>query len=293
MKPRRRLPPRRNGTGRHRAAPSAWVITGRTIAGTVAVVLLGSGVYVYVVQEKAIREGYEPPIALPRIVAPAPVLAISLPEPEPLTVSVAAVDDVSPERPSAVDAPPPQPAAEGSQRPGPVAGPDPAPVVAAPPVPGAKLKKPKLEPPEIQIVEIPDVDMPVDAVDNSCSISNVGKDVRPHVRAVGCFLAEEFPEVDAILGRRPDGATDDHPDGVALDLMVGKDSELGDAIADCAAANFSEWSIANIIWQQAIKTSGRGRFRPMEDRGGATANHRDHVHLSFKRGAPPPDELEC
>jgi hypothetical protein len=40
-----------------------------------------------------------------------------------------------------------------------------------------------------------------------------------------------------------------------------------------------------VIWNQRINT-GSG-WESMEDRGGATANHEDHVHISFERGGSP------
>ena len=50
------------------------------------------------------------------------------------------------------------------------------------------------------------------------------------------------------------------------------------------AANAAEYKITYIIWRQQIWNASypeRG-WRWMEDRGGATANHLDHVHISVR-----------
>ena len=57
------------------------------------------------------------------------------------------------------------------------------------------------------------------------------------------------------------------------------DRATGDRLAACALENREELGISYVIWRQRIDT-GSG-FRAMPDRGGATANHFDHVHASF------------
>lgn len=88
---------------------------------------------------------------------------------------------------------------------------------------------------------------------------------------------------DAHAGRRREARTVPFvvPEGNALDFMT----TSGDAIADCAVQNADALGISYVIWNQRINT-GSGWER-MEDRGGATANHEDHVHLSFSHGASP------
>ena len=46
-----------------------------------------------------------------------------------------------------------------------------------------------------------------------------------------------------------------------------------------------------MIWEQRIN-HGSG-WKAMEDRGGVTANHFDHVHVSFKSGAGGGDLGSC
>jgi hypothetical protein len=64
-----------------------------------------------------------------------------------------------------------------------------------------------------------------------------------------------------------------------LDFMVYKDKAKGDAIYAYGKANWNRLGIKYIIWYQRIDEGGG--FKPMEDRGGITANHMDHNHWSF------------
>lgn len=72
-----------------------------------------------------------------------------------------------------------------------------------------------------------------------------------------------------------------HAGGNALDLMVPVDSQLGDTIAAWYVAYATEMKVSVLIWKQQIWTAARPAWRPMEDRGSITQNHRDHVHISF------------
>ena len=99
--------------------------------------------------------------------------------------------------------------------------------------------------------------------------------IRVH-RAV-CAL---FPGVKSYGGLRGGGGF--HSEGRALDIMIGSDQDLGKQIADYVRAHAKELGVSEVIWAQRIWTverSGEG-WRSMEDRGSATANHFDHVHVS-------------
>ena len=100
--------------------------------------------------------------------------------------------------------------------------------------------------------------------------------VRSHVRAAGEFLGCQFgkPKMHGVAGR---GGPSDHPGGRAIDFMVNR--ATGDALAECALRNKDELGIIYVIWRQRINY-GSG-WKLMEDRGGVTANHFDHVHISF------------
>ncbi|MEQ3550823.1 hypothetical protein WIS52_10095 [Pseudonocardia nematodicida] len=94
-----------------------------------------------------------------------------------------------------------------------------------------------------------------------------------------------------LLGVGERGNASDHPSGHALDLMVR--GEKGDRIAECALANADELGVKYVIWDQQMN-HGSG-WSDMEDRGGDTANHKDHVHISFENssGSGDPDLGKC
>ncbi|WP_308282855.1 hypothetical protein [Pseudonocardia nigra] len=103
--------------------------------------------------------------------------------------------------------------------------------------------------------------------------------VKPHVRDAAEYLDCRFgePAMHGVAGR---AGTSDHPSGKALDFMV--DRATGDALAACALRNKEALGITYVIWEQQINHGGG--WEAMEDRGGATANHFDHVHISFGSG---------
>lgn len=126
----------------------------------------------------------------------------------------------------------------------------------------------------------------------SCDLDTGGLgDVKSWVSDAAQFLGCAFGQPD-MLGVGNRGNASDHPDGKALDLMT-SDKERGDAIAECALANADELGVTYVIWQQRMNT-GSG-WETMEDRGGATANHMDHVHISFdgNGGSGTPDLGRC
>lgn len=108
-------------------------------------------------------------------------------------------------------------------------------------------------------------------------LSSLGR-VKPWVRDAARFLSCLYDEPDLIgIGQR--SRDSDHPRGLAVDLMTR--GEKGDRIAECALDNQEELGVEYVIWKQRINY-GDGWER-MEDRGGITENHYDHVHVSFER----------
>ena len=83
--------------------------------------------------------------------------------------------------------------------------------------------------------------------------------------------------VDTVYGVAGRSNASDHPKGEALDFMV--DQATGEKLAAYARQNSDELGISYVIYRQRIDT-GSG-WESMEDRGGITANHMDHVHISF------------
>lgn len=131
-----------------------------------------------------------------------------------------------------------------------------------------------------------DLDAPEDGeaareLDGGCDASTGGLGavkswVRDAAEVLSCGFGE--PEMSGVAGR---GGPSDHPNGLALDFMV--DRATGDDLAACALENMEALGIKYLIWRQRINT-GSG-WEGMEDRGGATANHMDHVHISFESQA--------
>ena len=77
------------------------------------------------------------------------------------------------------------------------------------------------------------------------------------------------------------GDSGDHGQGLAVDFMTYDDRAKGDAIAEYSINHMDENDINYVIWEQQIYGDWNRKWEPMEDRGSVTANHYDHVHVSF------------
>ncbi|CAM3767522.1 hypothetical protein [Smaragdicoccus niigatensis] len=86
-----------------------------------------------------------------------------------------------------------------------------------------------------------------------------------------------FPQVTAFGGFR--AGDQDHGTGTAIDCMI-SDEVAGEALAEFILAHGAEFNVKYVIYKQRIRYPG-GDWQPMEDRGSPTANHMDHVHVSF------------
>ena len=92
-------------------------------------------------------------------------------------------------------------------------------------------------------------------------------------------ICAAFPQVTSFGGRR--ASNDFHGTGQAVDAMI-SDSAVGWRLANWIRAHASELGVSEVIYSQKIWTvqrSGEG-WRGMPNRGSATANHFDHVHVS-------------
>ncbi|MFD4431361.1 peptidoglycan DD-metalloendopeptidase family protein [Nocardia sp. NPDC058497] len=103
-------------------------------------------------------------------------------------------------------------------------------------------------------------------------------------------IAVRFPQVQTIYGQREDPLPD-HPSGRAIDIMIpnpasGNGKALGDQIADYLIASAAPLRVDYIIWRQTYRAAS-GESNVMEDRGGDTANHMDHVHVTTVGGGYP------
>jgi SH3-like domain-containing protein len=93
-------------------------------------------------------------------------------------------------------------------------------------------------------------------------------------------LCARFPEVSSFGGvRQGDGG--EHGSGRAVDAMIA-DSTVGRQMANWVRANAKRLGVSQVIYAQHIWTVQRGSegWRSMSDRGSATANHYDHVHVT-------------
>ena len=91
-------------------------------------------------------------------------------------------------------------------------------------------------------------------------------------------VCHAFPQITSYGGWDNHG---EHSSGRALDIMT-SDVALGNAIAGFLQEHAAELNLYDILWRQKIWTqerSGEG-WRSLSDRGSATANHYDHVHVS-------------
>lgn len=116
----------------------------------------------------------------------------------------------------------------------------------------------------------------------NCAPPSGDSGVQPWPRQVRTMVTQRFG-VTNIGGLRP-GDPRDHGKGLALDVMVPVSSGLGDSIANWAIANSGDLNIKYVIWKQRIWMPGRA-WKGMENRKSITANHFDHVHLSFNTGS--------
>jgi hypothetical protein len=93
-------------------------------------------------------------------------------------------------------------------------------------------------------------------------------------------ICARFPQVTAYHGVRADSLPF-HPSGRALDAMI-SNSTVGWQIASYVRSNASRLGVSEVIYSQRIWTVQRSSegWRSMSDRGSATANHYDHVHVT-------------
>ncbi|WP_231979238.1 hypothetical protein [Tessaracoccus coleopterorum] len=93
-----------------------------------------------------------------------------------------------------------------------------------------------------------------------------------------------YSAIKTMYGWRRD-VTPDHPAGRAVDVMIPNyksNKALGWEIAEYYRAHASEYNISYIIFDQKIWSTARNKegWRSMANRGGDTANHKDHVHIN-------------
>ena len=110
----------------------------------------------------------------------------------------------------------------------------------------------------------------------------------------GRCAATLWPALQVIGGWRPSDPYPDHPSGRALDIMLPEgcattptNLAMGTSIAEFFMKNHVKFKVQYIIWQQRIWNAETeapkpaAEWRGMSNRGSCTANHQDHVHVSF------------
>jgi hypothetical protein len=110
--------------------------------------------------------------------------------------------------------------------------------------------------------------------------SSVEDGLTPDAIRVHRAICAKFPDITSYGGLRSGDSGSEHSTGHALDIMVS--GSEGQEVADWLHANYKKLGISQLIWAQHIWTVQRSSegWRAMEDRGGTTANHYDHVHVT-------------
>ena len=143
---------------------------------------------------------------------------------------------------------------------------------------------PAAQPAAAETVAAPEV-QPV--AETSTSGNTIPNDphLQPQAEAFRQEIAAKFGITN--IGGYREGDPDDHGKGLAVDVMVPTSSQLGDQVAQYAIDNMDRAGISYIIWKQQFYMPVNNIYGPantwnqMPDRGGDTANHNDHVHISF------------
>lgn len=81
----------------------------------------------------------------------------------------------------------------------------------------------------------------------------------PNAKMLAAYIMATYPGVKAIGGVRADPLPD-HPSGRAIDIMIGSDMALGDAIDADVVAQAGRFGVSYTMWR--------------------VANHFDHVHIT-------------
>lgn len=110
------------------------------------------------------------------------------------------------------------------------------------------------------------------ACTNGTSVSG-----RPNVIKVHQAVCAAFPSISTYGTYRSDG---EHSQGIAIDIMVS--GSTGWQVAEFVRANYRQLGVSYVMHSQriwSVQRSGEG-WRYVSDRGSATANHYDHVHVT-------------
>ena len=162
-------------------------------------------------------------------------------------------------------------------------------VPATPEAPAAPQSAPVAEeapaqPAAVETAAAPEV-QPVASTPTTGNAIPTDPNLQPQAEAFRQEIAAKFGITN--IGGYREGDPEDHGKGLAVDVMVPTNSELGDQVAQYAIDNMDRAGISYIIWKQQFYMPVNNIYGPantwnqMPDRGGDTANHNDHVHISF------------
>ena len=166
------------------------------------------------------------------------------------------------------------------------AAPQSAPATEAPAeTPAAPAEEaPAAQPAAVETAAAPEV-QPVASTPTTGNAIPTDPNLQPQAEAFRQEIAAKFGITN--IGGYREGDPEDHGKGLAVDVMVPTNSELGDQVAQYAIDNMDRAGISYIIWKQQFYMPVNNIYGPantwnqMPDRGGDTANHNDHVHISF------------
>lgn len=181
--------------------------------------------------------------------------------------------NVATQNPEAAAAPQSAPASEA-----------PAETPAAEEAPAETTPAPATQPAATETAAAPEVQA-VASTPASGNTIPTDPNLQPQAEAFRQEIAAKFG-ITNIGGYRA-GDPDDHGQGLAVDVMVPTSSQLGDQVAQYAIDNMDRAGISYVIWKQQFYMPVDNIYGPantwnqMPDRGGDTANHYDHVHISF------------
>lgn len=177
-----------------------------------------------------------------------------------------------------------------TQNPEAAAAPQSAPAPAAPAETPAAESAPAettpapAQPAAVETAAAPEV-QPVASTPASGNTIPTDPNLKPQAEAFRQEIAAKFGITN--IGGYREGDPDDHGKGLAVDVMVPTSSQLGDQVAQYAIDNMDRAGISYVIWKQQFYMPVDNIYGPantwnqMPDRGGDTANHYDHVHISF------------
>ena len=164
------------------------------------------------------------------------------------------------------------------------AAPQSAPAAEAPAETPASAPEAPVAQPAVETAAAPEV-QPVASTPTSGNTIPTDPNLQPQAEAFRQEIAAKFGITN--IGGYREGDPEDHGKGLAVDVMVPTNSELGDQVAQYAIDNMDRAGISYIIWKQQFYMPVNNIYGPantwnqMPDRGGDTANHNDHVHISF------------